>query len=523
MSNSDTSQHLETRQELVDALHFASVLEHMLACEYLFASYSAKRVAQDFPGYCGTNKANDAILRSHLDASRPWLSQINMIARQEMEHLGIVQNLLAAIGEEPFFWHPSFPVSSAETLLGAPFTLQRLDAETLQRFVWYERPNYLTPQFTDHFGDQSDTKLPRHEAMGSFIRTVKRKQLTSVESLYEAINAAFTNHYGCSDFKPENLYIGDTERQVGEDKFGYRVMMKSVTNQTEATAAINQILEQGEGIGAQPLNEDPAHFQRYLDILQEYEQRKREHPSFDPALPVVNNPISADRHPWKQIKRKRNARNQTELELTLPGLKPFRMTIASDRTPSDKINIVTNPNTKAVMKLANDAYSLTLVMMKAFFGTYSGSFNPTPQPQQALYYAGFFPMMTMVIRPLGEILARMPVSGRDTHVDPEAPHAGQSFEISDFALNRDPKNPQIRTELELDYYRSHIRDLGQRARELVDAVPGKGSAPNDEQSNLSDLKSAMKYLHENLKSAGLHMEGIWRQGSNPVWEQKSNH
>ncbi len=524
MSASKSPQPLETRAELVDALHFASVLEHMLACEYLYASYSAKRVAQDFPSYQPGKTPHDAILRGQLDASRPWLSQINMIARQEMEHLGIVQNLLAAMGEQPYFWRPSFPVSSEDTLLGAPFTLQRLGVESLQRFVWYERPDYLTSQFHRHCGNQTDTQLPRHETFAPFMRTMRKKNLTSVESLYEAIRDAFTNQHDCDDFKPRNLFIGNSARQLG-DVFGYRVAMKSVTNQAEAADAINLVLEQGEGIGAQPLTDEPPHFQRYMDILRELEQRKQNDPTYDPALPVVNNPISARKHGWRQIKRIQSG-SKRALELKLPGLKPFRLPTSADGAPNAKINIVTNPNTQALMSLASDAYSLTLVMMKAFFGTYAGSFVPTPRPQQALFYAGFFPMMTMVIRPLGEILARMPVTGRSPEVDPTAPHAGQNFEISEFALERDQKNPQIRTELDIDFYRTHLRRLSDRAHELIDAVPGEkpsGPPAKGSENDLSNLKSAMSYLHENLRSAGLHMEEIWKKGSDAVWQQQAKH
>ncbi|MFP5265336.1 MAG: ferritin-like domain-containing protein [Blastocatellia bacterium] len=44
-----------------------------------------------------------------------WRRQINLVARQEMLHLGLVSNLLAAIGGAPYFRRGKFAHTSEET------------------------------------------------------------------------------------------------------------------------------------------------------------------------------------------------------------------------------------------------------------------------------------------------------------------------------------------------------------------------------------------------------------------------
>src|SRR5437016_295611 len=95
---------ITNREELVLALRSGAVLEHMLLCEYLYSGFSVRRSLADFPP--GGRKADQL---ANLDVVRPWLAKIYRVARQEMDHLGIVCNLLAAVGEEPYFERPDFP------------------------------------------------------------------------------------------------------------------------------------------------------------------------------------------------------------------------------------------------------------------------------------------------------------------------------------------------------------------------------------------------------------------------------
>ena len=88
---------IETYEDLVLVLKEASELEHMLMCQYLFAAYSIKRSAQE------------GLSEVEVERARRFESRITLVARQEMEHLGLVLNMMSAIGAEPYIGRPEFP------------------------------------------------------------------------------------------------------------------------------------------------------------------------------------------------------------------------------------------------------------------------------------------------------------------------------------------------------------------------------------------------------------------------------
>src|SRR5258706_16148672 len=89
---------LEKRLRLVALLTEAAELEHALSCQYLYAGFTLKN-----------EYAEGEVSYEEAESLRRWKGEMMLIARQEMEHLGLVSNLLTAIGEAPYFWRPDFP------------------------------------------------------------------------------------------------------------------------------------------------------------------------------------------------------------------------------------------------------------------------------------------------------------------------------------------------------------------------------------------------------------------------------
>src|SRR5688572_17712287 len=89
---------IEHRQALIYTLAKAAELEHLIICQYLFASFSLKR------------NASEGIPDSMLPTVRGWARSLMHIAEQEMLHLALVQNLLTAVGASPHLARPNFPV-----------------------------------------------------------------------------------------------------------------------------------------------------------------------------------------------------------------------------------------------------------------------------------------------------------------------------------------------------------------------------------------------------------------------------
>jgi len=122
---------ITTRTDLIQALCDAAQLEHGLCCAYLFAAFSIKRHPEE-----GVPAHRLADLRS-------WESVLLLIARQEMEHLGIACNLLTAIGGMPYLQNPTFPIAANRygELPGLP--LQRFSEKTIRRFFTFETPEMI--------------------------------------------------------------------------------------------------------------------------------------------------------------------------------------------------------------------------------------------------------------------------------------------------------------------------------------------------------------------------------------------
>src|SRR5512144_2395549 len=79
------------KELLVRCLQEAAEIEHQLMIQYLYAAFSMKRHPD---GTC-----SDA----QYEHVRRWQSTVYMVARQEMEHLALVNGMLTAIGAQPFF------------------------------------------------------------------------------------------------------------------------------------------------------------------------------------------------------------------------------------------------------------------------------------------------------------------------------------------------------------------------------------------------------------------------------------
>ena len=65
---------IEDREELIFMLSEAATLEHMVMCEYLFATFSLKR------------EVSEGVTAEQLAAIKRWERTVSLVARQEMLH-----------------------------------------------------------------------------------------------------------------------------------------------------------------------------------------------------------------------------------------------------------------------------------------------------------------------------------------------------------------------------------------------------------------------------------------------------
>jgi hypothetical protein len=366
---------VNTRDELIYLLTEAAELEHSLCCQYLFAALSLKRDVSEGLTWEQFNRVSD------------WAQTIFMVARQEMEHLSLVCNLLTAIGGSPHFDRPNFPHRSKYFPL--PFTLERFSEDAVCRFARYERPEGVA--FPRDIG--CPPAPPAHEpSLPQPVNDVPSPMFVqTIGGLYDVLRNAFQN-YPLSD---NELFIGPPRAQVGGDVLNlnfprigalggvYDATLFDITNRATAIQAIDLIIEQGEGLPDDKKDDAFTHYMRFLNILKEYRALKKADPSFEPARNVIDNPM---------------------------------LYLHDD---AEGGNLVTDPMARDVLGLFNAAYNTMLLLMMRFYG----HTDETPAELAALTYT-LFPMMTMSLRPIGEVLTQLPASE-----NPEKGMAGPSFEL----------------------------------------------------------------------------------------------
>lgn len=388
---------LTTREDLINTLHLAAELEHNLMCQYLFAAYSMKRA---------TSEGLDEV---QLEKTRGWGAMMTLVARQEMEHMGLALNLLSAIGGTPYFRRPNFPQRKDHYgQLGIKSELTRFSKETIHRFQGFESPHPLPgPEFCTTRGISREELRALLLAPQVFIPRDARAQasaaggeqpreieFTSVQDLYQSLAAGFvtvTERIG-----EQNLFIGDVNAEIwggpntpyGEgsmdDLSQYGLDLIQVSNLPTALDAIVEIIEQGEGIRAPPDYIEHTHYCIFTNMLDEMQDEKR---NFEAARPVVRNPLTR-MHP--------------------------------DITAPREVNIITRPETREIANLFNLTYELMLLLMLFLYG----GRRKTKHEAVDLMNAIFFPLMTMFIRPLSEVLTLLPA------FKDKRGNAGPGFELS---------------------------------------------------------------------------------------------
>jgi CDGSH-type Zn-finger protein/uncharacterized Fe-S cluster protein YjdI len=285
--------HIDTREDLFYLLAEASEIEHNLMCCYLFAAWSLKRGEVD------------GLSASEAKAVAGWKRDISSVAVEEMVHLALASNLMVALGGAPHFSRPNFPVAAGYHPSGVVVELARFDLETLEHFIYLERPEgseTVDSQSFVHADDYSRMKIADRLMPGS-------QDYETVGHLYRAIRAGLVH---LSDTLGEDsLFCGEASAQISKSDAGLPGL-DVVTDLESACRAIDTIVEQGEGA---PGHSDAGHYARFLKIKNELLALRAANPQFDPAHPVARNPVM--RQPVQSAGRVYVNRPETALVLDL--------------------------------------------------------------------------------------------------------------------------------------------------------------------------------------------------------------
>ena len=261
---------VNSREELLYLLAEAAEIEHNLMCCYLFAAFGLKTQA-------------DGLTKPEAQEVKHWRDVIVHVAVDEMTHLALVANLTAAIGGTAHFSRPNFPVAAGYHPRDVVVELRAFDRDTLDHFIFLERPVGLTLNDGAGFLSAAAPNYKRETASARMMPSAQ--DYLTVGHLYRSIQGAFeTLSAGIGE---EALFVGNSALQVGPEITALRGLC-TVTDLASARLALTTIVEQGEG---SPGDVEDSHYRKFVHIREAYERLLLAHPSFTPSRPVAANPV----------------------------------------------------------------------------------------------------------------------------------------------------------------------------------------------------------------------------------------
>ena len=257
------------REELIYLLTEAAEFEHTVMCAYLYAQWSLKR------------DTREGVSPEELEAIERWRVSIGTVAMEEMLHLSLVNNLLAAIGAAPHLSRPEFPVARGHFPADVDFHLAPFNLQTIDHFVFLERPEGI--DVSDGKGFVHESRYPR--VVSTELLTPTPREYSSQGHLYHGIAQAIRQL--ASKIGERALFVGHGEAQLGQGEFPLPGLF-TVRNVESALRAIEEIVTQGEGA---PAHREDSHYARFAAIRDEYRNILSLRADFEPALPSAVNPV----------------------------------------------------------------------------------------------------------------------------------------------------------------------------------------------------------------------------------------
>ena len=336
---------VEHREQLWNLLAEATQVEHLIMCQYLYASFSLK------------TDPDEGLTTEQADAVARWHTMLTGIAVEEMLHLALVCNVMTAIGAAPLLSRPNFPRHSEYLPPRVQFALLPFGEASLAHFLYLERPEGM--ERADAAGFVPAAPPPEPVAAGELMPRLQ--DFATVGHLYRGIEQGLDDLAG--RLGERALFASPSRAQATPELFGWPQLI-AVTGLASARAAVEEIIEQGEGARG---DWQPSHYGRFLGIWEEYSRLREHDPSFDAARPVIP---AFTRQPFD----------------------------VADPQP-----LLTDPVTLEIAGLFNLAYEVLLQVLTRFF-THT---DETDQQLHTLVDTALG-LMAGVLRPLGGALTRLP-------------------------------------------------------------------------------------------------------------------
>src|SRR5215472_332695 len=256
---------IEHREALIYMICEAAELEHGLMCEYLFAAFSLK------------DDVGEGVSEDQLATIRRWRSTLSGVAAEEMLHLALTANMLTALGASPHLSRPNLPQPARHYPASVRLALLPFGEEALRHFMYLERPEGMDLDDAEGIAAVKEAVPVMSEE-----EIVPRLQdFATVGHLYRSVESGFGHLV--DKLGEDRVFLGPPQGQITQANFSWPQLVP-ITDLASATAAIEAIVEQGEGSRG---DWRQAHFGRFMGVLDEFLALRQADPAFEPARPVA--------------------------------------------------------------------------------------------------------------------------------------------------------------------------------------------------------------------------------------------
>ena len=380
------------------------VVEHRKELTYLLsqaAELEHSLMAQYlFAAFSLRSEPGPGLTEAQLEAVERWRAVILAISAEEMLHWALVQNLLIAVGSAPFVSRPHMPHQARGYPPGIQLRLLPFGDAAMQHFVYLERPEGMDMSDGEGFMPAGPTLAPMEPGE----LQPRGQQFTTQGYLYRAIEEGIVSL--AERIGEERLFIGPNFHQTTAPHVWPELV--PITDVASARHTIERIVEQGEGARGDWAT---AHYGRFLAVLEEYRGTVAEDPDFRPAHPAVAAGVRG-----------------------VEGIEPEVY--------------ITDPITAATSDAFNAVYDLLLQVIARYF-----AFGHETDEQRHVLADVGITLMFIAIKPLGLLLAKMPVGDAATDVT-----AGANFQLA------------YRASFLLPHRRSAWFRFSERLDEIADAI-----------------------------------------------------
>jgi Ferritin-like len=256
---------IEHREALIYMICEAAELEHGLMCEYLFAAFSLKQ------------SGDEGVSEEQLAAIQRWRSTVLGVAAQEMLHLALTANMLTALGASPHLSRPNLPQPARHYPASVRLALLPFGEQALRHFMYLERPEGM--ELDDAEGIAASGEAVPVVTADEIVPRLQ--DFATVGHLYRSIESGFGHLV--EKLGSDRVFVGPPQAQITQANFSWPQLVP-ITDLASATAAIEAIVEQGEGPRG---HWRQAHFGRFREVLVEFLALRRADPAFEPARPVA--------------------------------------------------------------------------------------------------------------------------------------------------------------------------------------------------------------------------------------------